>query len=639
MTPALTHISEHRRLLTLEYEAEKAALTRVADRMDPARLVATGLAWWPVRRGNIYYNSLNRRVVEIFRTGDFDPETETEFEYGRAVTFFDASGAPGDTLHRRVRGTVNFADASRMVIAVDDGADLGFLDADGRQAGVLLSFDETSYRAMFDALDALAAARGTLGELRDLVYSKRPASSLVATPLRFPYLNPSQEAGVNNVLTAREVAVVHGPPGTGKTTTLVEAIHETLRREPQVMVCAQSNKAVDWIASRLAERGISVLRLGNPSRVDDNMLAATYERRFESHPEYSTLWSIRRTLREMYGTRRGRSESQHARIERLKDRATELELRIHNDIMASVQVVASTLVGSASRTLRGATFNSVFIDEAAQALEAACWIPMQRARRMILAGDHCQLPPTVKCPEAMRAGLGRSLMEVIVENHPECVTLLTVQYRMHNDIMRFPSDWFYGSKLTAAPEVSHRGILDLDTPVEWVDTSHLQPADIQDTGPTDADLYRETMAGDSPGRVNPGEAALTLDTLEAYIGRIGIERLLDEHIDIGIISPYRAQVRCLRRLLARRPWARRLRGRISVNTVDGFQGSERDVIVLSLVRSNDSADIGFLRDLRRINVAITRARMKLIIIGDGDTLAAAHPFYRRLRRYITSLKP
>ena len=278
-------------------------------------------------------------------------------------------------------------------------------------------------------------------------------------------------------------------------------------------------------------------------------------------------------------------------------------------------------------------FSTVFIDEAAQALEAACWIPMRRAGRIILAGDHCQLPPTVKSFEAMKGGLGRSLMETIIERHPECVTLLTMQYRMHSDIMRFSSEYFYGGQLTAAPEVRDRGILDLDIPVEWVDTSAIDSEATDDM----AD-FREAVAGENYGRINRAEARLTIDTLTAYIERIGRQRIIDERIDIGIISPYRAQVRYLRYLVKHQPWAKQLRGLVSVNTVDGFQGQERDVIVISLVRSNDKGDIGFLRDLRRTNVAMTRARMKLLIIGDSTTLRAAHPFYRRLYRYIEALK-
>ena len=268
-------------------------------------------------------------------------------------------------------------------------------------------------------------------------------------------------------------------------------------------------------------------------------------------------------------------------------------------------------------------FGTLFIDEAAQALEAACWIPIRRAGRVILAGDHCQLPPTVKCYEALKGGLGRTLMERIAEQKPEVVTLLRIQYRMHEDIMRFSSDWFYHHQMVAAPEVKHRSILDLDLPITWIDTAEYEG--------------KEEFVGESFGRINKTEAELTLLSLQAYFELIGKERILSERLDVGIISPYRAQVQYLRQQIRKKDWIKPFRTRISVNTVDGFQGQERDIIVISLVRSNDEGQIGFLRDLRRMNVAMTRARMKLIILGNKDTMTR-HPFYKKLWDYIQSLK-
>lgn len=620
-------------LLQMEYEAEKESFSIATEKIGLQRLSELGNVWMPVRVGRIYYNSLNQRVVEIYRGEDSDDDHN--FDFGKAISFFVSKDFGEQKIRTVFSGTVSYVDGNRMVVAIPDSADVNVLSA-ADSAGVMLSFDETTYRTMFDALDYAMRAKGRIAELRDLFYSKRKAGELTFAPLRFPYLNKSQEAGLNKVLYAKDVAIVHGPPGTGKTTTLVEAINETLRRESQVLVCAQSNMAVDWISEKLVDRGIHVLRIGNPSRVNDKMLSFTYERRFESHPDYPDLWSIRKAIKELQGSRRRSTEQWHQKMDRLKSRATELEIRINNDLFNSAHVVACTLVGSASRLLEGMRFSTVFIDEAAQALEAACWIPLRRAGRLILAGDHCQLPPTVKCYEAMKKGLGISLMERLVENHPEAVTLLTTQYRMNEEIMKFSSDWFYGRKMTAAPEVRFRGILDFDTPIEWLDTSEVKLG-TDDSGPADPELsFKEAMAGSSFGRINKDEALLTVLTLQNYIERIGKERFLDERIDVGLISPYRAQVRFLRQLIKRTPFFRPFRNAISVNTVDGFQGQERDVIVISLVRSNEEGNIGFLRDLRRMNVAMTRARMKLLIIGDVPTLTA-HPFYRRLHDYILSL--
>jgi superfamily I DNA and/or RNA helicase len=628
-------IQQQRLLLQMEYAAEKEAFQQQTNQIGIARKVKRGDAWWPVKMTKSYYNSLNQLATEVVRSADTD--IEHNFEFGKPVAFFtmdDSTSNPsdkdGDIRYFRYTGTVSYVDGDRMVITVPDNTSIIDLqNAEG--LGVQLSFDETSYRLMTEALDRVIKGKGRLGYLRDLFYSRQKPETFVFAPMHFPYLNPTQEDAVNQVLRAKDVAIVHGPPGTGKTTTLVEAIRETLMRESQVLVCAQSNMAVDWISEKLVDRGINVLRIGNPSRVNDKMLSFTYERRFESHPDYPQLWVLRKAIRDLRSNRSRRSsDGYHQKLESLKSRATELEIRINGDLFGEARVIASTLVSSANRLLDGQKFGTLFIDEAAQALEAACWIPMRRVSRVILAGDHCQLPPTVKSTAALRAGLGKTLMERIVEMHPEAVTLLKIQYRMCNDIMRFSSDYFYNGQVESAPEVKYRSILDMDIPMTWIDTSEFDL-------PADSDIsFKEQFVGESFGRINKAEADVTLMALQHYFNKIGKQRLLEERIDVGIISPYRAQVQYLRRLLMKREFFKPFRRAISVNTVDGFQGQERDIIVVSLVRSNDDGQIGFLRDLRRMNVAITRARMKLIIIGDKDTMTR-HPFYRRLWQYIQRL--
>ena len=564
-----------------------------------------------------------------------DTDIEHSFEFGRPVVFFHDDPIK----YFRFTGTVSYADGDRLVVTVPDNTSIIDLQ-NAERLGVQLSFDETSYRLMIEALDRVIKGKGRLGYLRDLFYSRQKPETFVFPPMHFPYLNTTQEEAVNMVLRAKDVAIVHGPPGTGKTTTLVEAIRETLMRENQVLVCAQSNMAVDWISEKLVDRGINVLRIGNPSRVNDKMLSFTYERRFEAHPDYTQLWAIRKAIRELRSHRKRGDEKFHQKLESLKSRATELEIRINSDLFGEARVIASTLVSSANRLLDGQKFGTLFIDEAAQALEAACWIPMRRVSRVILAGDHCQLPPTVKSIAALKAGLGKTLMERIVEMHPEAVTLLKIQYRMNDDIMRFSSNYFYEGKVESAPEVKYRSILDLDIPIEWISPNHLDHLDnldrLENLDNLEKPDYHEQFVGESFGRINKAEAELTLNTLQHYFERIGKQRILDERIDVGIISPYRAQVQHLRRLLMKREFFKPFRRLISVNTVDGFQGQERDVIIISLVRSNDDGQIGFLRDLRRMNVAITRARMKLIILGDKNTLTR-HPFYRQLWQYIQQL--
>ena len=685
-TSPIQALLQQRTLLQLEYYTEKEAFRKLTEQIGMRRKVKRGDAWFPLRIGKSFYNSLNQKSIEVFRTSD--EEIDHNFEFGRPVVFFQVKNHPGKiSSHASFKsaassspsamsssqnatssssasnpksikyfsftGTVSYVDGDRMVINVPDSVSLLDLQTE-EPIGVQLSFDETSYKLMFEALDrTMKAKNNRLAYLRDLFYSHQKAGRFSFEPMKFPWLNPTQERAVNEVLWAKDVAIVHGPPGTGKTTTLVEAINETLMRESQVLVCAQSNMAVDWISEKLVDRGINVLRIGNPTRVNDKMLGFTYERRFESHPDYPQLWAIRKAIRELRSNRKKGSESFHQKMDRLRSRAAEIEIRINAELFGEARVIACTLVGSAHRLLEGMKFGTLFIDEAAQALEAACWIPMRRASRVILAGDHCQLPPTVKSIAALRAGLGKTLMERIAENKPEVVTLLKIQYRMNEDIMRFSSDWFYGGQVESAPQIKYRSILDFDHPISWIDTSNeenqitIEGEDAtEDSASTsssssaanqNSDLnFKEQFVGESYGRINKAEAELTLLTLAEYFTKIGKQRVLGDSIDVGIISPYRAQVQYLKKLIKKYEFFKPYRRLISVNTVDGFQGQERDVIFISLVRSNDEGQIGFLKDLRRMNVAMTRARMKLIILGNKDTMTK-HPFYKKLWEYVEAI--
>ena len=601
-------------LLRMEYEYEKETFRQQTETMGIGRKIKRGMCWFPLSVGRSYYNSLNQLVVEVERREDKD--IEHVFEFGRPVCFFTQDAS--DRLHYfNFTATVNYVDEDRMVVILPGASALMDIQNADR-LGVQLYFDETSYRLMFEALSQVIKAKGNrLAELRDIFHGTQKTSTYTFAPTRFPWLNPTQEEAVNKVLHAKDVAIVHGPPGTGKTTTLVEAIYETLHRENQVLVCAQSNMAVDWISEKLVDRGVPVLRIGNPTRVNDKMLSFTYERRFEGHPDYPQLWSIRKAIRDLHGQNRkgANRESIRQKINSLKDRATELEIRINSELFSEARVISCTLASSAHRVLMGMKFGTLFIDEAAQALEAACWIAIRKADRVVLAGDHQKLPPTIKCIEAMRGGLDNTLMQHIVQNKPEAVSLLKIQYRMNDEIMKFSSDWFYHGDLKSAPEVRYRSILDFDTPIVWVNTEGMD--------------YNEEFVGESFGRINKAEAALSIEELKNYINKIGKERLLEERIDFGLISPYKAQVQYLRQLIKKDAFFKPFRGLITINTVDGFQGQERDVILISLVRANEDGQIGFLNDLRRMNVAITRARMKLIILGDASTLTK-HPFYKRL---------
>ena len=632
-TPS-AYLQHQLELLRAEYEFEKEEFRQQSQAMGLGRKIKRGTCWYPVKIGRSYYNAMNQLVVEVDRQQD--REIEHVFEYGRPICFF-TQDKTGSLAYMNFTSTVSYVDGDRMVAVLPKSEALSDL-ATKENIGVQLYFDETTYKLMFEALNRVISAKGNrLAELRDMFHGQTPLKHFSFSPMRFPWLNPAQEEAVNKVLRSKDVAIVHGPPGTGKTTTLVEAIYETLHRESQVLVCAQSNMAVDWISEKLVDRGVSVLRIGNPTRVNDKMLSFTYERRFEAHPDYPQLWSIRKAIREIrQNGRKGASrELIRKKINSLKDRATEIEIRINQTLFDDARVIACTLAGSANRLLMRHKFATLFIDEAAQALEAACWIAIRKAGRVVLAGDHCQLPPTVKSMEAMRGGLGTTLMQRIVKNKPEAVTLLRVQYRMNDCIMRFSSEWFYGGLLESAPQVKNRGILDLDIPIQWIDSGNEESFEVksEELRVKSRNSLGEEFVGESFGRVNKGEAELTINVMKSYISRIGRDRFLSEHIDIGLISPYKAQVQYLRQLIRSDGFFKPYRQALTINTVDGFQGQERDVIIISLVRANEKGDIGFLNDLRRMNVAITRARMKLIILGNAETLTK-HTFYKKLYEYI-----
>lgn len=640
-------------LLKLEYEYEKQEYEQLCRNVGVARCIRQGKCWYPIYAGRTFYNALNQLVIEIINNDknadkkEIDSDStnvyegngnllkgfEHEFEPGRPVSFFrtpsESEGGGEMPIFFPYSCQVSRVDGQRMQITIPNVQAAEVLRDYAMQGilGVQLSFDATSHRVMREAIATLKNTEDKkIIHLRDVLIGASKPTFRTEQPVYFPWLNQSQNSAIQKVLRAREVAIVHGPPGTGKTTTLVEAISETLKRETQVMVCAQSNAAVDWISEQLLARGISVLRVGNPMRVSDNLLEATYEKRYEAHPDYIELWSIRKAQREALAKLSSKKTSATERrsasnlLSKLRNRSTELEIRINEDLFDKSRVIACTLIGTASRVLERRHFSTLFIDEAAQAFEAACWAAIIKADRVIFAGDHLQLPPTIKCHEAEVKGLNKTLMEKVASEKPNCVELLTVQYRMHEDIMQFSSNWFYEGRLVADKNIAERTIIPLDSPLVWKDTSKLG--------------FEEQQNPLSQSRLNSSEALLLVKTLRDYCRQMGIERIINERIDFGIISPYKSQVQLLRKLIKQSKFLKPILPSITVNTVDGFQGQERDVILISMVRGNDEGRIGFLNDLRRMNVAITRARMKLIILGDTATLSKTK-FYKKLINHIT----
>ena len=608
-----------RELVALELKEEQESYRRsLADRgtMLTGSVVCEPSCRYPVVLGNTAYNALGQQTLEVHYE-QHDDESELEFEPGKVVRFFTIRNGMAVELPHLFH--IEQVTDRQMTLSLTNHSALQSLQSHSTYGGlgIQLGVDDTTFRVMRESLHAVQHSDNErFVNLRNVLLGLRHPSSRQLPRLSYPWLNTSQQDAIQRAVEAQEVSIIHGPPGTGKTTTLVEAIIETLQRETQVLVCAPSNAAVDWISEQLMRRGIHVLRVGNPLRMSSEMLDCSYERRYAAHPDYHELWSLRRELRQHISSERKN---------KLLHREMELELKINSDLFEQARVVSCTLIGSASHIMEHRHFGTLFIDEAAQALEPACWAAILKADRVVMGGDHQQLPPTVKSLESISGGLADTLMQKVVGLWPQCVSLLTVQYRMNEDIMAFSSRWFYDGRLQAAPEVAHRQVSPLDTPLTWIDTSEYSE--------------RSNLSDNSEKRARTGsltnaqEARLVIHTLRDYIEMISIPKIESEQIDFAIITPYRGQARLIRRLLKLQHFFRRLRQRITVGTVDSFQGQERDVVLISLVRDNEKGSIGFLRDLRRMNVAITRARMKLIIVGNAHTLSH-HRFYRALAEHI-----
>jgi superfamily I DNA and/or RNA helicase len=497
--------------------------------------------------------------------------------------------------------------------------------------GVDVMFDEMSYREMEFALkEVIKSDEGRVAELREILLGNAKAQTTEVPAISDSDLNPSQLKALEKIFGAHDVGFIHGPPGTGKTTTLVHAIHQILKSEKQVLVCAPSNAAVDLLADKLTDQGLSVLRIGHPARVTEQSLSKTLDARIADHPGYRELRALRKKMEQVkntalkYKRNFGYEERQQRKLlmqesKALKADADMLEFYIINDLLQTMQVICSTLVGSSHPVLRGKKFITAFIDEAGQALEPACWIPILRANRVIFAGDHQQLPPTIKSIEAARMGLAQTLFEKGIHRHPQMSEMLTVQYRMHQSIMKFSSTYFYKDELVAHGSVRSRLLNEQESPVEFIDTAGCGYSESQDP---------ETLS-----RFNEEEARLLVAQVESLIVRIGESTWEEEKISLGLITPYRAQVDYLNKLAEASPVLEPLQHFININTVDAFQGQERDVIAISFVRSNDKSEVGFLSDIRRTNVAMTRAKKKLIMIGDSATLGS-HPFYNELLDYV-----
>jgi ATP-dependent RNA/DNA helicase IGHMBP2 len=607
-----------------------------------------GLTWYPVTITQEDIGFGGKVVLELERPAH--RQDLHLFQVGAAAALF--SSAPGYSGPDRpvVSGVVTRVRRNKLLLATTKEA-LPDWVRDGSTLGVDLTFDEVSYREMNQALSAVMAAHGNrLAELRDVLLGARQATfrEPQADDLFYPSaLNDSQLAAVRHVVTAQDVAIIHGPPGTGKTTTLVQAILETIRRERRVLVCAPSNTAVDLLTEKLAEHGVNVIRLGNPSRVSELLLKHTLDAGVMAHASYAKMHAMRQTAEQHReaASERVRNFGFEERERRLwlreeartlRQAADDLERFMIEDVLESVQVITCTLVGASHRAIRHLGFETVFIDEAAQALEPGCWIPIAKGQRLVLAGDHHQLPPTVKSEKAAREGLRETLFEKCIQRQPNTARMLQVQYRMHAQIMGFSSEKFYGGQLVAHQSVRDADLAAYDSRFDDPRFSPDLPVEFIDTAGCG---FSELAIPESRSTANPEEAHLLLERLAQLLGQLsepGEPTEPDQRpLTIGVIAPYRAQINYLKDAIEDSAVLNDLllQRRLSVGTVDSFQGQERDIIAITLTRSNPQGEIGFLSDIRRMNVGMTRARRKLLLVGDSSTLCR-HPFFVELLEYV-----
>ncbi len=618
-------------LIQLERQADLEQYRQKVLLRSLSQRTKEGVTWYPVKLKRDYIGTGERIIIELDRTNHLDQPHS--FQSGKLVNLF--SNASGKPEREHVSGVVNYVSENTLVMTVN-GDELPSWVEDGL-LGVDVMFDEMTYKEMEYAMKAVMKAEGRLAELRELLLGDESSQSVTGNErsvidgqyVTSSILNESQNSALQIIASTPDVAFIHGPPGTGKTTTLAQAILQTTKLEEQVLVCTPSNAAIDLLVEKLSGLGLNVVRIGHPARVTEQTLSKTLDARIAAHSSYSELRSLRKKLEQLraQASKFKRHFGHHGREERramkeevklLKADADLLEFYIINDLLNKAEVICSTLVGSSHPTLKGRKFKTTFIDEAAQALEPACWIPILRSQRVIFAGDHCQLPPTIKSNDAAKRGLSKTLFEKGIQKHPNRSTMLRVQYRMHQHIMEFSSHYFYNDELIAHDSVKNE-LLRHQQPVEFIDTAGCGYAEAQDP---------ETLS-----RFNAEEAQLLIHQTEKLVEEIGLEEWIEQSITLGIITPYRAQVDLLHKLAESSSVLEPLHKLVTINTVDAFQGQERDVIVISFVRSNDKGDVGFLGDIRRTNVAMTRAKKKLIMIGDSATLGS-HPFYLELLDFV-----
>jgi ATP-dependent RNA/DNA helicase IGHMBP2 len=606
-------------LLKTERDEDRANYLQLTQTASVTDRRAAGITWYPIAIRGSEPSRGDYLTVEVERTTNKD--LSHQFRFGVPAVLFSNHDAGTD----RIEGTVAYQGGDRLKITIFTD-ELPDWTRNGK-LGIELLFDNNSYDEMQNALkQAEALIDKPEGKLtRVLTWQAEPGFSEQITKDNLSRLNTSQNMAVQQIAAADSLAIVHGPPGTGKTTTIVQAIKKLIEQDgKQILVVAPSNTAVDLLSEKLANEGLNVLRIGNPSRVSEELQSLTLDRKMAAHAYNKDIKQLKKQaagykdMAHKYKRSFGKAERDQRKAlfneaHRIIKDAGKIEQFIIEDLVAKAQIITATLVGCNHYTVRDVKYHTVVIDEAAQALEPACWIPILKAQKVIMAGDYFQLPPTIKSVKAAQDGLGTTLLEKCSVKHPAAVTLLEEQYRMNNAIMEFSSREFYGGRLKANGAVANRLLFDGDLPMSFVDTAGCG--------------FDEKPDGTSS--VNPEEAAFLLKHLQQLADKIQLTG--QSFPTVAIISPYKGQIRILKELFEASYLAAHA-DKISINTIDSFQGQERDVVYISMTRSNPEGIIGFLADTRRMNVAMTRARKKLVIIGDSATVTRLH-FYADMVTY------
>jgi superfamily I DNA and/or RNA helicase len=603
-------------LLRTEREEDRQLYLKLTQTTSVNQRRASGLTWYPIAIRDQEMSRGDYLTVEVERTTHHD--VIHQFRFGMPAVLFSNHDAESN----KVEGTINFVNGNRLKITLRTD-ELPDWASDGK-LGIDLLFDENSYDEMQNAckLAAALAEKPAEGRLIQILTGAKAPSFDGSAPVATSSLNPSQQAAINKILQANDLAIVHGPPGTGKTTTLVQAIKAMSKRDnQQILVVAPSNTAVDLLSEKLSDEGLNVLRVGNPARVSERLLSLTLDYKMAEHSHMKEIKRLKKQasafldMAHKYKRHFGKAERDQrkalfAEARNIMKEVDNSEQYIINDLVAKAQVITATLVGANHYTVRNLKFNTVVIDEAGQALEPACWIPILKAQKVVLAGDHCQLPPTVKSAEAAKNGLATTLLEKAVALHPEAVVLLEEQYRMHEMIMGYSSSTFYADRLKAHASVARHVLFNNDNPLVFVDTA----------GCGFDEKTEQTST------YNPEEAAFLFRHLTQLVSSLDGHYKPENFPSIAIISPYKQQIDTLKEQFLSTPSLQAYENKIAINTIDSFQGQERDIVYISMTRSNPDSRIGFLSDIRRMNVAMTRARKKLVVIGDSATLSQ-FPFY------------